>query len=553
LAAAVLVTLTGLACAAPSNAATIDIPAAISRDCSVDVTQAIRSWIASVPNGSTVRFGSGACYRIDGTLELRDRRGLVLAGNGATFRATTTGGIWRSQWRALGGSNLVFRNMTVQGGNPAGGTHVFELQHQHAFDLEGVAGVEIADVHAEDLYGDCVYIGQGLDARKAWSTGIHVHDSSCARTGRMGIAVTAGSDVLVERTSFHQIALTVFDIEPNGAGFGARNITFANNEATGRLTGAFFSAVGDGPVDSVAVIDNRTAGGAMYMAVLAPPGQRRSNIAISGNSSDTGHYAPGSAALDLERVDGANVWDNDIPLSGPNMALVSALESCNVAVWGNRFPGGVVEARISPHPCPPPPASSPPTVDLTAPAPDTVFSSELNMRADARDDRAVIGVEFRANGKLLETDYSSPYSYAWHPRKRRSAYRRYVITARAVDGAGLTASDSVTVTRRRRTITTLRIGAAAGTRPGGRAGARRLHGRVMGSRTGRVVIRVERLEKATGKWVQARARKLRLGRRGRFGTRMVGLANGRWRAKASFRGTRKKAPSHSSYAHFRVR
>jgi hypothetical protein len=87
------------------------------------------------------------------------------------------------------------------------------------------------------------------------------------------------------------------------------------------------------------------------MAVLAPPGQRRSNIRITGNSSDTGYHAPGSAALDFQRVDGLTVARNAIPVSGPNMALASVLESCDVTISGNLVSRGSREARIAPFPC----------------------------------------------------------------------------------------------------------------------------------------------------------------------------------------------------------
>jgi hypothetical protein len=328
------------------------VPAAITRDCSVDVTKPLLSWIASVPDHSILSFTAGACYRIDGTLELRGRNGLDFEGNGATFRAATTGDPWRSQWRAVGGSQLVFRDMHLRGGSPLGGTHVSYLQHQHAFDLLGVVGVELDRIEAANLYGDCVYVGQGWDSKKSWSRNVHVHDSACSRNGRMGVAVTAGRDVLVERTSFSHIALSVFDIEPNGIGFGARNITFANNHV-GSAYDYVFVATGDGPVDGVTVSGNRIAGKGMRMGVFSPPGQRRSNITITGNVSDTGYSDAIGAAMAFAGVDGLSVTRNRAPLSGRDMALASASRSCDVEIAGNAFPGGVTESRVAPYECHP--------------------------------------------------------------------------------------------------------------------------------------------------------------------------------------------------------
>ena len=84
----------GLVLAAGLFIAAATIPGAIQGDCSVDVTQAIQSWIDSVPDNSVLSFGSGDCYRIDDTLELTGRNGLTFEGNGATFDATTAGGTW---------------------------------------------------------------------------------------------------------------------------------------------------------------------------------------------------------------------------------------------------------------------------------------------------------------------------------------------------------------------------------------------------------------------------------------------------------------------------
>jgi hypothetical protein len=453
---AVVMALTGLSLAAPSYAARHQIPATIASDCSVDVTRPILGWIASVPDNSTLGFGAGACYRIDGTLELRNRKGLDLEGNGATFRATTTGDARRSQWRLVGGSRFILRNMTIRGASPVGGTHVPDLQHQHAFDLLGVAGVEIDHAAASDLYGDCVYVGPGWNSAKSWSSGVHVHDSTCTRNGRQGIAVVAGRDVLLENNSLSQIALNAFDVEPTGAGLGARNVTVRANQVSGALNKSFFAAVGDGPVDSVTVEGNRLTGAGMYMAVIAPHGQRRSNIAIIGNSSDTGYHAPGSVALYFQRVDRLTVRGNTIPLSGPNMALASVSQSCGVTVSGNSFPGGVGEARISPYSC------------------------------------------------------------------------------------------------RASTSTTLHVSGRGKPGPSGDS-AVHVYGRVKGSTSGRVVLRLDRFDRRTHAWVKVRTRRLRTGRRGRFGTRVSGLGSGRWRAMASFRGTRNRAPSRSSYRYFRVR
>jgi len=500
LAAAIAIALAALSLAQPAFAARHQAPGSIASDCSRDVTQQVLSWIASVPDNSTLSFARGGCYRIEGTLELTDRNGLTFEGNGATFKATTIGDTWRSQWRLIGGSRIAFRNMNVQGAHPAGGTFVSALQHQHAFDLNGVSHVELDRTRSSNLYGDCVYITRRADGRQAWSSNVHVHDSSCIGNGRMGIAVVAGCEVLVERTNMSQIGRTAFDVEPNGPGFGAQNVTFRNNRVSGALPGGFFTAIGDGLIDSVTVSDNSTSGVGIYMAVLALPGQRRSQITISGNSSDTGYYAAGSVAMDFERVDGLTVTGNSIPLSGPNMALAWVSRSCDVKISGNSFPGGVAEARISSY-------------------------SSCTTRSTA-------------------TTRLPPSAPA--PNQPPT-----VLPAAPV--AGTSGGAFATVKRRAATSTTLRVGSCKTKASSNRRSApTHARGRVKGARSGRVVLRLEHFDGRAETWVKARTRRLRVSRRGRFGARLRGLAGGLWRARATFKGTRRGAPSASPYRYFRI-
>ena len=330
-----------------TSATTYQIPSTIAGNCSADVTQQILAWIASVPDNSILSFTSGGCYRIEGTLELTNRNGLTFEGNGSTFKATTVGDGHRPQWRLVEGSNFVLRNMTIDGGNPQPGTFNANLQWSHGIELMGPAGVDIDHVSMTNVYGDCVYVGQGYYS-KSWSSTVHVHDGTCTRSGRMGIAITAGRNVLVERNSISQIGMTAFDVEPNGTGFGAQNVTFTNNQVR---SDDIFDATGDGPVDTITVSNNTITGVGTHMVVLAPQGQRRSNITVTGNTSDTGYYAAGGVAMDFVRVDGLTVTNNVMPLSGPNMALADVSEACNVNISGNSYPGGVIEARIHPYDC----------------------------------------------------------------------------------------------------------------------------------------------------------------------------------------------------------
>src|SRR5436309_5344978 len=128
--------------ATPSGAATYTAPTEIAADCSVDVSAALTSWVATVPDNSVISFPTNGCYRIDGTVELDGRNGLDFEGNGSTFTATTVGDGNRAHWRFVGGSQITVRNMTVVGSDAAGGTSsAFDasLQWKHGADMPGVS------------------------------------------------------------------------------------------------------------------------------------------------------------------------------------------------------------------------------------------------------------------------------------------------------------------------------------------------------------------------------------------------------------------------------
>src|SRR5204863_1802279 len=74
------------------------VPASIPADCSVDVTQAINDWMASVPNGTAARpsvlaFKPNGCYRVAGSVGAAHdsdpagykRSYLLIQGNNATI------------------------------------------------------------------------------------------------------------------------------------------------------------------------------------------------------------------------------------------------------------------------------------------------------------------------------------------------------------------------------------------------------------------------------------------------------------------------------------
>jgi hypothetical protein len=320
------------------SSAVYTVPSSVPSGCSTDATSQILSWIGSVPNGSTLLFDANACYRIEGTLELK-KRSLTLDGNGSTFKSLNAPTSNRAIWRAWD-SDVTFRNMTIIGSYASGGVIDYELQWAHGIDLRGTQGI-VENVSMSDLAGDCVYFGLGADR----SSGA-VRDSSCRRIGRNGVSVTAGNDILVERTTTDRIGHIVFDVEPNtGSGnWGSCRVTFDSN-TIGTYWLYAWTVIPNAPICDQSFTNNRVVGQGLKIAALNRP-FRPQRLTVTGNASDT---AAGPPAMEFNGVDGLTVTGNAVPLTGGTMARVDS--SCDVNVSGNTYPGGSEEAAITNPTC----------------------------------------------------------------------------------------------------------------------------------------------------------------------------------------------------------
>jgi hypothetical protein len=331
---------------APSSAPTgVPVPAGIAANCSTDVTAAVLSWIRSVPDGTTLLFGAGGCYRIEGTLEIRGRSGLVFDGNGSTFRSTMAPADQRAVWRAIDSRGLVFRNMTVIGSYGSGGTFTASLQHAHGIDLRGTSA-QVSAVSVSDVAGDCVYFGLGYSSTTRSSGSVSA--STCRRTGRNGIAVAAGDDIRIAGNRLDTIGLNAVDIEPNqGAGWGSRRVVVDSN-TIGRYRLYAYALVLNAPLSEQSFTRNRIQGQGLRIG-LVDPGRttyRAASVTISGNTADTAQWAP---SIEATSIDGLSVTGNTVPMTGGTMATVA--DSCRVSVTGNSYLGGTAQVSITSPAC----------------------------------------------------------------------------------------------------------------------------------------------------------------------------------------------------------
>ena len=318
----------------PDGAPVVDVPRSINATGRVNVTDRLQQFIDRVPDGRVIRFRRNGRYRAEGTLFVNHRNDLVFDGNGATLFATIGGAPDRSQWWLKDSSTIVFRDLNVRGANPKGGTsegaYNVEQETQHGFRMEGVDGVEIDNVHVSDVYGDFVYIGRDKD--RVASQNVWIHDSDFRRNGRQGIAITAATNVIIERNTIDQTRRSTIDLEPNARSWHVSHVFVLDNTVgKGRLL--FVASHGQGPVDNVVISGNRLRGHALTIDAIPPEGKRRSNWIITDNVSDTTvHNRP----MRFFAIDGLVVAGNTQKVSGGQPGVI-VTDDCGTRITDNDF------------------------------------------------------------------------------------------------------------------------------------------------------------------------------------------------------------------------
>jgi hypothetical protein len=311
------------------------------------VTAELQRFINASRNGAVICFARNGKYKVNGTLHVHNRKGLIFEGRGAkifqTKRSTTR------IWMIDGSSNDIrLRHLTIKGANPNPGTWVGAYEHNHAIQVAGAVRLRLAHVRLINVGGDGVYLAAGyIGGKPRWASSVRLRRSVIDGTGRSGVSITDGAkDILMDHNRFRHIAYYTFNIEPNGYVWngvpaGARNVRFAYNVlgsqpfGTGRgnqPVGHVFVVTGTsggGPADAVTIDHNKIYGRAFDIGVYNNGGLRR-NIRVIANRSDTRVAGP---VMSFNGVRTLVVRNNRQPLS--RGSLVSASGCTDVLISGN--------------------------------------------------------------------------------------------------------------------------------------------------------------------------------------------------------------------------
>jgi hypothetical protein len=314
------------------------VPTTINSTGTADASAALNSWIATVPNNSTIVFKSGTTYLLNDGIKLVNRHGLTFLGNGATLKANGTAGTHTDTPFALWGADtgITIDGFTIIGNNTTGlynpdGVH----ENLMGVNIFGGKDIEIRNNTIRNTWGDCVYVTSSEDefGNRTWSEDVYIHGNSCSKIGRMGIAVIAVNRITVENNSFDDMSLDVLDIEPDWPNQGARDVMFRNNTIGSYAHSDLYRSMvmhivgnAQAPVVNVTMDNNvitegrqvnarNSAGGVTARADR--PG--RQNIRITNNRSNVA--GPGYM-LDIQNTNTVVITGNVQPLTSGQFAYL---------------------------------------------------------------------------------------------------------------------------------------------------------------------------------------------------------------------------------------
>jgi hypothetical protein len=298
----------------------VPVPASIDATGTNDASAALVSFLATVPDGSTIVFKAGGVYRMDHGLKFSNRHNLVFEGNGATLSSNpATAAIESDSLFALWGGNsyITIRDFNFQGNSTTPGVYQVGVKEGvYAVLIQGDY-VEVSNVTVRGMYGDAFIIHES-GTSSGWSDHAYIHDSHVYSTGRNGVTIIGAKHALIERVAFDKIGYSTLDIEPNDSTQGASDVTFRNNTA-GTWGNSFVSAEGavGSVVDGVTISGNTVTGDSLLTAIRL---SRRQNITFTNNTSKVAAYGP---VLMFAHIDGLTVTGNVQPLTSGSLASIT--------------------------------------------------------------------------------------------------------------------------------------------------------------------------------------------------------------------------------------
>jgi hypothetical protein len=335
------------------------VPASVTGDCSRPVEEEIAQFLATVPDGATVMFGRDQCYGHDGGFQVNDRTGLIVDGNGSTFKPLTDRpDECRATWHVQGGRDIHLRNIIVRGQNTTGfdGPRQPGIAGQchSGFAFDSVQGGSLTDSKAFDSLADPLSLfpdrrrGDGNYCAVEPNRNILVERFEGFNAGRT-VAVTNVDGLTIRDSYFGDIYDNGIDIETDVGCEWSRNVRIINNRF-GRTHFGMMTYTGSEPPErsgGLEVIGNIVEAEPENCFVPIsiapfqyPAGQVRRPVVIRDNQLKSRIHGIDLISVGDAVVEGNVVTKNFGTGCASEAYVVSLRSSVNVRVAGNQANGG---------------------------------------------------------------------------------------------------------------------------------------------------------------------------------------------------------------------
>jgi hypothetical protein len=215
---------------ATPNQTVYRVPRSIRSDGSVEVTQQLNDWIASVPNGvegnpSVLLFGAGATYWTDGTIVATGKRWVTFEGRDSTFvRRTPNTTRMFPHWWFQRCDQYQWNHIHVKGqADPTIG-YDSTVEAQHAFIHQSSTASTSQGCSADAVWGDAINFC--CDSSGLPSAHHTVGGFTSGTVHRQGVSITTGDDISFAGCLFGFCWRSAVDLEPNSTAGFATNILF---------------------------------------------------------------------------------------------------------------------------------------------------------------------------------------------------------------------------------------------------------------------------------------------------------------------------------------
>lgn len=188
-----------------------------------DGTAAVNRLIAATRDGSTLTFPAGACFRVDGTIDVVGRHRITIDGNGATFArgSAPPRGRFSPQWLVQGSSGVTISDVHVTGPKPSDAGFDPDYEGQPGVAIDNSTDVTFEHSVVDDVWGDFFRISNRTDR-------VRIAGNRLTEAGRQGLAVVGGSHITFDGNVVTRARRFAVDLEPYPS-TPVRFVTITNN------------------------------------------------------------------------------------------------------------------------------------------------------------------------------------------------------------------------------------------------------------------------------------------------------------------------------------